>query len=107
MGKIWMHYNNSVSWGVSFGDSFTTMKDRLEELQQRTQEFSEAASENTNPFSVEDDNDDSVVAGVITPQAVVFEEEPIIENFLSEAQQIRGDISVLETEVDINHFFFS
>uniref|UniRef100_A0A8C4DCD0 Syntaxin 19 n=1 Tax=Dicentrarchus labrax TaxID=13489 RepID=A0A8C4DCD0_DICLA len=75
------------------------MRDRLEELQQRAQDFSEAASENTNPFSAEGDNDDTIVAGVITPQAVVFEEEPIIENFLSEAQQIRDDITVLDTEV--------
>lgn len=79
------------------------MRDRLEELQQRAQNFSEAVSENTNPFSGEGDNDDSVV-GVITPQAVVFEEEPIIENFLSDAQHIRNDITVLETEVI---FFFS
>lgn len=76
------------------------MKDRLEELQQKAQKFSEAASENTNPFSVEgDDDDDSVEVGVIKPQAVVFEEEPIIENFLCEAQKIRDDIISLETEV--------
>uniref|UniRef100_UPI0037E8D248 syntaxin-19 n=1 Tax=Semicossyphus pulcher TaxID=241346 RepID=UPI0037E8D248 len=75
------------------------MRDRLEELVQRAQEFSESASDNTNPFSAEGDNDDSVAGGVIMPQAVVFEEEPIIENFLSEAQQIRDDIQVLETEV--------
>ncbi|XP_073330093.1 syntaxin-19 [Pagrus major] len=75
------------------------MRDRLEELQQRAQDFSEAASESANPFSAEGDNDDSVEVGVITPQAVVFEEEPVIENFLSEAQQIRDDITVLETEV--------
>lgn len=75
------------------------MRDRLEELQQRAQDFSEAASEDANPFSAEGNDDDSVVVGVITPQAVVFEEEPIIENFLSEAQQIRDDITVLETEV--------
>lgn len=75
------------------------MKDRLEELQQKAKEFSEVASENTNPFSVEGDNDDSVAVGVITPQAVVFEEEPVIDNFLSEAQKIRDDITLLETEV--------
>lgn len=75
------------------------MRDRLEELQQRAQDISEAASDNTNPFSAEGDDDDSVVAGVITQQAVVFEQEPIIENFLSEAQQIRDDITVLEAEV--------
>lgn len=77
----------------------STMRDRLEELQQRAQDLREAARENTNPFSVEGNNDESVVVEVITPQAVVFEEEPIIENFLSEAQQIRDDITVLETEV--------
>ncbi|GAA6229360.1 syntaxin-19 [Lates japonicus] len=75
------------------------MRDRLEELQQRAQEFSGAASENTNPFTEDGDNDDSEVVGVIIPQAVVFEEEPIIENFLSEAQKIRDDITALETEV--------
>ncbi|KAM7380702.1 hypothetical protein PAMP_003979 [Pampus punctatissimus] len=75
------------------------MRDRLEELRQRAREFSDAATENTNPLSVEGDNDDSEVAGVITPQAVVFEEEPVIENFLSEVQQIRDGITVLDTEV--------
>lgn len=75
------------------------MRDRLEELQLRARDFSEAESENNSPFSAEGDNDDSVAVEVITPQAVVFEEEPIIENFLSEAQQIRDDITVLDIEV--------
>ncbi|XP_068185699.1 syntaxin-19 isoform X2 [Antennarius striatus] len=75
------------------------MRDRLGELQQRAQDFSEASSENAQPVSVESNVDDSVVVEVITPQAVVFEEEPIIENFLSEAQKIRDDITSLETEV--------
>ncbi|XP_034549066.1 syntaxin-19 [Notolabrus celidotus] len=75
------------------------MRDRLEELLQRAQEFSEAGSENANPFSTEGDYDDSEVAGAIMHQAVVFEVEPIIDNFLSEAQKIRDDITVLETEV--------
>ncbi|XP_029937519.1 syntaxin-19 [Myripristis murdjan] len=74
------------------------MRDRLEELQQRAQEFSEAASDG-NPFTEEGDGDDPAAVGVITPQAVVFEEEPIIENFLTEAQRIRDDITELETEV--------
>lgn len=74
------------------------MRDRLEELQQRAQEFSEAASDG-NPFTEEGGGDDPAAVGVITPQAVVFEEEPIIENFLSEAQRIRDDITELETEV--------
>lgn len=75
------------------------MRDRLAELQQRAQDFSEATSENTNPFSEEGDDDDLAAVGVITPQAVVFEEEPIIENFLSETKKIRDDITALETEV--------
>ncbi|KAM3861683.1 syntaxin-19 [Diretmus argenteus] len=75
------------------------MRDRLQELQQRAQEFSEAASEDAGPFSGEGDADDSVGVEVITPQAVVFEEEPIIDNFLSEAQLIRDGIKELETEV--------
>ncbi|KAM4609027.1 syntaxin-19 [Polymixia lowei] len=75
------------------------MRDRLEELQQRAQEPSEPVSEgDTNPCSGESDSDDPGV-GVITPQAVLFEEEPIIKNFLSEAQCIRDDIRELETEV--------
>lgn len=75
------------------------MRDRLEELRQKAQEFSEDKIENSSPFSVEVNGDDSVVVEVITPQAVVFEEEPVIENFLSESQQIRDDIYELETEV--------
>lgn len=75
------------------------MKDRLEELQQRAQELSEATADPANPFSVEGDGDESVEVGGISQMAVVFEEEPIIQNFLSEAQQIRDDISTLETEV--------
>lgn len=71
----------------------------MAELQQRAQEFSEAVSENTNPLSEEGDEDDSAAVGIITPQAVVFEEEPIIEIFMSEAQKIRDDITTLETEV--------
>ncbi|KAM6934453.1 syntaxin-19 [Xenentodon cancila] len=75
------------------------MRDRLEELQQRTRDFSEAANDHTNLFSREGDDVDSVDVRGFPPQAVVFEEEPIIESFLSEAQKIRDDISVLETEV--------
>lgn len=76
------------------------MRDRLQELQHRAQEFSEAANDHSNHFSEEEDGgEDSVVVGGITPQAVVFEAEPIIESFLTEAQQIRNDISALETEV--------
>lgn len=71
----------------------------MAELQQRAHHFSEATSENTNPLSEEGDDDDSAAVEVITPQAVLFEEEPIIENFLSEAKNIRDDITALGTEV--------
>lgn len=78
----------------------------MAELQQRAHDFSEATSENTSPFSEEGDDDDSAAVEVITPQAVLFEEEPIIENFLSEAKKIRDDITALETEVG-SVFFLS
>lgn len=74
------------------------MRDRLEELRRKSQEFAEAASEDAAPVSEEPDDDDPVV-GVITQQAVVFEVEPVIDNFLSEAQKIRDDITALEIEV--------
>lgn len=77
------------------------MKDRLEELQQKAQE---APTDHTNPLSVDGDEDESVVVGAIIPQAVVFEEEPVIQNFLFEAQKIRDDISVLETEVRLVNY---
>ncbi|KAM8855672.1 syntaxin-19 [Spinachia spinachia] len=73
------------------------MRDRLEELHLRARDASAADSEAINSSSAEGVNGDSVAA--VEPQAVVFEEEPIIENFLSEAQQIRDDITVLHAEV--------
>ncbi|XP_024245294.1 syntaxin-19 isoform X2 [Oncorhynchus tshawytscha] len=78
------------------------MRDRLEELRQRAQEFREARNKADEiPFPEEDaDPDDPAWVSVATPQqAVVFEEEPVLDNFLSEAQHIRGDITELETEV--------
>lgn len=82
------------------------MKDRLAELQQKAQDVSEVASENTNPVSEEGDDEDPAAVEVIRPQAVLFEEEPIIENFLSEAKKIRDDITALETEVIKNDISF-
>ncbi|CAB1452035.1 unnamed protein product [Pleuronectes platessa] len=40
-----------------------------------------------------------MVDEVTVPQAVLFEGEPIIQNFLSECQQIRDEITTLETEI--------
>lgn len=74
------------------------MRDRLLELQQRAQDFSED-TEGTNPFSSDDHSDEGVVVGVITPEAVLFEEEPVIENILTDIQLIRDDITALDIEV--------
>lgn len=68
------------------------------ELQQSAQDFAED-TDNTNPFSSDDQTDEAVVVGVITPEAVLFEEEPVIENILTDIQQIRDDITALDTEV--------
>ncbi|KAM6969862.1 syntaxin-19 [Aplochiton taeniatus] len=75
------------------------MKDRLEELHQRAREFREAGSEGGISFPADGDPEDDVEVGVITQQAVVFEEEPVIDNFLSEVQRILDDVTALETEV--------
>ncbi|XP_061647508.1 syntaxin-19 [Phyllopteryx taeniolatus] len=76
------------------------MRDRLKELLERTQEVSDRGSLSSNPQSEDDDDTDmSVVVGVIKPEAVLFEEEPVIDNFLSEVQQIRNDIVTLEIVV--------
>lgn len=75
------------------------MRDRLEELQQRARELADAAGDSTGPRSEEGDSDNSGGVGAITPEAVLFEEEPVIDNFLAEVQQIRDDITELETEV--------
>ncbi|KAM8857459.1 syntaxin-19 [Synchiropus picturatus] len=74
------------------------MRDRLGELREIAAECCDAASENVSPSTEEGESDNSAVE-VITPQAVLFEAEPVIDNFLSEIQQIRDDITVLELEV--------
>ncbi|XP_062313029.1 syntaxin-19 [Osmerus eperlanus] len=75
------------------------MRDRLAELRQRAQEFRQAGSEKDHsPFPGEDETEDPGL-GVMAPQAVMFEEEPVLENFLSEAQHIRDNLTELETEV--------
>ncbi|XP_077584310.1 syntaxin-19 [Stigmatopora nigra] len=76
------------------------MRDRLKELVERTQEFPDSGSISSTPVSEEeDDTDKSTVLGVIIPEAVLFEEEPLIDNFLSEVHQMRNDIVALEIEV--------
>ncbi|XP_020775929.2 syntaxin-19 [Boleophthalmus pectinirostris] len=75
------------------------MRDRLDELRQRAHDGAEEG-DSSNPFSGEQqDDEDAAVVGVVTPEAVVFEEEPVIDNLLSDIQQIRDDITALDTEV--------
>ncbi|XP_061697587.1 syntaxin-19 isoform X2 [Syngnathoides biaculeatus] len=78
------------------------MRDRLKELLERTLEFSEGGSLSSNLHSEEDDDtNNSVTVGVIIPEAILFEQEPVIDNFLLEVQQIRNDIITLEIEQKI------
>lgn len=69
------------------------MKDRIEELRQKMKSSGDVVD--SNPFG-EDYNEDEPSP---MPQAVIFEEEPVLENFLSEAQRIRDSIDELEAEV--------
>ncbi|KAK7168678.1 hypothetical protein R3I93_004863 [Phoxinus phoxinus] len=71
------------------------MKDRMEELRQRMK-ASDKMLDN-NAFNKEEDTDPSSLIGL---QAVIFEEEPVLENFLKEAQNIRDSIEELNSEVN-------
>lgn len=71
------------------------MKDRMEELRQRMK-ASDKMQDN-NAFNKEEDMDPSSLIGL---QAVIFEEEPVLENFLKEAQNIRDSIEELNSEVN-------
>ncbi|KAK0140280.1 Syntaxin-19 [Merluccius polli] len=76
------------------------MRDRLEELRQKAQEAPDPVTKiDSDPLSGISDPDDPVEVGFTTPEAVVFQDEPIIENFLSEAQRIRDEISELDAQV--------
>ncbi|XP_028847373.1 syntaxin-19 [Denticeps clupeoides] len=69
------------------------MKDRLEELKHKMKSSEEDTEDN---HFTQDEMEDQPPFSL---QAVVFETEPILENFLMEAQQIRGNIHDLESEV--------
>lgn len=69
------------------------MKDRMEELRQKVKSSGEAGD--SNPFGEDYDEEQPSPP----PQAVIFEEEPVLENFLSEAQRVRDSIDELEAEV--------
>ncbi|MBN3326096.1 STX19 protein, partial [Atractosteus spatula] len=68
------------------------MKDRLEELRQRAKDAE--MEKEKDPFA-----EDVTDGASFSPQAVVFETEPGIENFLSEVQRIRDSINDLAEEV--------
>ncbi|KAJ8013037.1 hypothetical protein DPEC_G00049150 [Dallia pectoralis] len=75
------------------------MRDRLDELRQLRQkapDFRESSS-----TAGDAPETDTHPGGMVTTlqQAVVFEEEPVLDNYLSEAQHLRNDINELETEV--------
>ncbi|XP_063070527.1 syntaxin-19 [Engraulis encrasicolus] len=71
------------------------MRDRIEELRQRAKESSDDLHP-SNPFGDDYDEDDQFPT---RPEAVIFEEEPVLENYLIEAQRIRESINELEAEV--------
>uniref|UniRef100_A0A8C2L0G0 Syntaxin 19 n=1 Tax=Cyprinus carpio TaxID=7962 RepID=A0A8C2L0G0_CYPCA len=72
------------------------MKDRIEELRQRMK-VSDKPVDN-NPFN-EEEEEDMDPSSLIGLQAVIFEAEPVLENFLKEAQSIRDRIEELNSEV--------
>lgn len=71
------------------------MKDRMEELRQRMKASDKPVD--NNPFSEEEEDMDP--SSLIGLQAVIFEAEPVLENFLKEAQSIRASIEELNSEV--------
>ncbi|XP_059355576.1 syntaxin-19 [Carassius carassius] len=72
------------------------MKDRMEELRQRMKASDKLVD--NNPFN-EEEEEDMDPSSLIGLQAVIFETEPVLENFLKEAQSIRDSIEELNSEV--------
>ncbi|CAL8371127.1 unnamed protein product [Arctogadus glacialis] len=76
------------------------MRDRLDELRQKAQEDPDPEAEIiSDPLSGVNEPDDPTEVDFTTPRAVVFEQEPVIENFLCEAQRIRDEITELDADV--------
>ncbi|XP_016309930.1 syntaxin-19-like [Sinocyclocheilus anshuiensis] len=74
------------------------MKDRMEELRQRMKASDKPVD--NNPFNEEEEEEEDMdPSSLIGLQAVIFEAEPILENFLKEAQSIRDSIEELNSEV--------
>lgn len=72
------------------------MKDRLEEL--RLQIKANQQHQEGNIFSQHEDEEPMSFVGR-WPQAVLFETEPVLENFLDEVKRIRDSLEELEAEV--------
>lgn len=70
------------------------MKDRLEELRQQTKN-NKGRQENSS-FMQDVEEDPASFVGL---QAVVFEAEPVLENFLEEARRVRDGLEELEADV--------
>ncbi|XP_030643205.1 syntaxin-19 [Chanos chanos] len=74
------------------------MKDRLEELRQQAKSNKQLEDNNSfNQYDDDDDDDEDFTSEGM--QAVVFEAEPVLDNFLEEAQRIRDSIDELDVEV--------
>ncbi|XP_060784749.1 syntaxin-19 [Neoarius graeffei] len=72
------------------------MKDRLEEL--RLQIKANQQLQEGNSFTQHEEEEPMSFIG-LWPQAVLFETEPVLENFLDEAKRVRDSLEELETEV--------
>ncbi|XP_036419636.1 syntaxin-19 [Colossoma macropomum] len=70
------------------------MKDRTEELRQQMK--NNEGQQESNYFTQDEEDDPVSSVGL---QAVVFEAEPVLENFLEEAKRVRDGLEELEAEV--------
>ncbi|XP_066541981.1 syntaxin-19 [Hoplias malabaricus] len=70
------------------------MKDRIDELHQQMK--STERLQGVHPFIQGDEED---LASTVGPQAVLFEAEPVLENFLEDVKRIRDSLDELESEV--------
>ncbi|TRY68166.1 hypothetical protein DNTS_006162, partial [Danionella cerebrum] len=79
--------------------SRSAMRDRMEDLRHQMK-YSDKTVDN-NPFNEEEDDEEEKrdLSLPIGLQAVIFEEEPVLQNFLKEAQSVRDAIDELHSEV--------
>ncbi|KAG7331166.1 hypothetical protein KOW79_005135 [Hemibagrus wyckioides] len=76
------------------------MKDRLEELRLQIKANQQIISHEDKSFT-QNEEDEPVSFIGHWPQAVLFETEPVLENFLDEAKHVRDSLEDLEAEVKI------